>query len=100
MDIDPNNFGLPSEADVFKEIAKGEQKINVTTVARRYGKITTLVTGFDKSVDLKATAKSLKEALACGGTVKDGVIELQGDHKKQVKSELVKLGFPEDSISD
>ena len=99
MDIDPN-FGLPSEADVFEEIAKGEQTIRISTVSRRYGKITTLVTGFDKSVDLKATAKGLKEALACGGTVKDGVIELQGNHRKQIKPVLVKLGFPEGSISD
>ena len=99
MDIDPN-FGLPSEADVFKEIAKGEQKIRVSTVSRRYGKITTLVSGFDKSVDLKSTAKSLKEVLACGGTVKDNIIELQGNHLKQVKHALVKLGFPEESISD
>ena len=62
MDIDPR-FGLPSEAGVFEEIAKGEQKITVTTVARRYGKITTLVSGFDKSFDIKATAKHLKEKL-------------------------------------
>ncbi len=99
MDIDPR-FGLPNEAGVFEEIAKGEQKITVTTVARRYGKITTLVSGFDKSFDIKGTAKQLKEKLACGGTVKDGVIELQGNHKKQVKPILVKLGFPEESISD
>lgn len=99
MDIDPR-FGLPNEAGVFEEIAKGEQKITVSTVARRYGKITTLVSGFDKSFDIKATAKHLKEKLACGGTVKDGVIELQGNHKKQVKPILVKMGFPEDSISD
>ena len=97
MDIDPN-VGLPTEADVFKEIARGEQKITVSTVARRYGKITTLVSGFDKSFDIKGTAKTLKAELACGGTVKDGVIELQGNHKKQVKKALVKLGFPEDSI--
>ncbi len=94
------NFGLPNETDVFKEIAKGEQNIQVKTVARRYGKLTTLVTGFDNTVDLKSVAKSLKEALACGGTVKDSTIELQGNHKKQVKSLLVKLGFPEGSISD
>lgn len=99
MDIDPK-FGLPTEADVFKEIAKGEQKITVSTVARRYGKIITLVSGFDKSFDIKGTAKHLKEKLACGGTVKDGVIELQGNHKKQVKPLLVRLGFSEDSISD
>jgi translation initiation factor 1 len=99
MDIDPR-FGLPSEADALEEIAKGEQKITVSTVSRRYGKITTLVSGFDKSLDIKATAKSLKEELACGGTVKDGVIELQGNHKKQVKQVLMKMGFSEESISD
>ena len=99
-DIDPN-FGLPpSGADVFEQIAKGEQKIVISTVARRYGKITTLVSGFDKNVDIKGTAKHLKEKLACGGTVKDGVGELQGNHKKQVKEILVQLGFPESSISD
>ena len=84
MEID-TNFGLPSESDVFKEIAKSEQQIKVSTVARRYGKITTLVGGFEKGVDLKSVSKKLKAALACGGTVKDGVIELQGNHKKQVK---------------
>ena len=99
MDIDPK-FGLPTDAGVFEEIAKSTQKITISTVARRYGKITTLVSGFDKTVDIKGTAKQLKESLACGGTVKDDVIELQGNHKKHVKPILVKLGFPEDSISD
>ena len=99
MDIDPR-FGLPTDAGVFKEIAKGEQKIKVTTVSRRYGKITTLVLGFDSDFDIKGTAKHLKEQLACGGTVKEGVIELQGNHKKHVRPILVKLGFPEESITD
>ncbi|MBS3089433.1 stress response translation initiation inhibitor YciH [Candidatus Pacearchaeota archaeon] len=99
MDIDPR-FGLPTDEGVFDEIAKHGQKITVSTVARRYGKITTLVSGFDSTFDIKGTAKQLKEKLACGGTVKDGVIELQGNHKKQVKPILIKLGFPEESISD
>ena len=100
MNTEDTSFGLPTEESVFKEIAKGEQKITVSTISRRYGKITTLVSGFDKNFDLKGTAKLLKEALACGGTVKNGVIELQGNHQKQVRPILVKLGFPEDSISD
>ncbi len=99
MEIDPRT-GLPVEAITWEDLAKSEQKITVSTVSRRYGKITTLVSGFDKSIDLKQTAKSLKEALACGGTVKDGVIELQGNHKKHVKQTLVKLGFSEESIND
>lgn len=99
MEIDPNT-GLPVEAIVWEDLAKSEQKITVTTEKRRYGKIITLVSGFDKSIDIKATAKALKAELACGGTVKDGKIELQGDHKKQAKQILVKLGFPEDSITE
>jgi len=94
-----DTFGLPTQ-DIFKEIDKSKQKITVSTVSRRYGKIITLVSGFDKSFDIKGTAKHLKEKLACGGTVKDNVIELQGNHQRQVKPILVKLGFPEDSISD
>ena len=99
MNIDPR-FGLPNDASAFDEIVRSEQKIIVSTVSRRYGKITTLVSGFDKSFDIKGTAKRLKEKLACGGTVKDGVIELQGNHKKQVKQTLIEQGFSEDSISD
>ena len=99
MDINPK-FGLPTDANVFEEIAKGEQHITVSIVTRRYGKKATVVSGFDKTVDLKSTAKTLKEKLACGGTVKENTIELQGDHKKQVRPILIGLGFSEESISD
>ena len=98
--MDPNEFGLPSEADMFEEIAKSEQQIKVSIATRRYGKKMTLVSGFDKHVDVKAIGKSLKAELACGGTVKNHVIELQGDHRKKVKPILVKLGFGEESVSD
>jgi len=98
--MDSNEFGLPSESDVFEEIAKSEQQIKVTTETRRYGKKITLVEGFDKHVDVKDIGKRLKEGLACGGTVKNGIIELQGDHKKSVRPMLVKLGFPDSSISN
>ena len=98
--MDSNEFGLPTETDVFEEIAKSEQQIKVSTQTRRYGKKITLVEGFDKHVDIKDLGKKLKERLACGGTSKNGVIELQGDHKKKVKPILVELGFLEESISD
>lgn len=99
MEIDPKT-GLPIEAIAWEDLAKSEQKIKVSTEARRYGKKITLVSGFDKNIDIKSIAKTLKAELACGGTVKGGIIELQGDHKAKVKRVLVKLGFAEDSISD
>jgi len=99
MDICPK-CGLPLQACVCKEIAKKEQKIKVRTDKRRYGKIITLIEGLSSDVDLKDTAKKLKSALACGGTVKNNIIELQGDHRKKVKKALAKLGFPEETIED
>ena len=56
-----------------------------------------MLSGF-QGVDLKTLAKSLKQALACGGTVKENTVELQGDHSRTAKNALVKLGFPEETI--
>jgi len=38
--------------------------------------------------------KRLKRRLGCGGTVQDGNLELQGDHRDLVEAELKKEGFP------
>jgi len=98
MNICPN-CGLPEQACVCKEIAKTDQQIEVMTEKRRFGKISTLVTGL-KGVDIKDIGKKLKSKLACGGTVKGGVIELQGDHTRKVKEVLVELGFNESQIKN
>src|SRR3989338_6114585 len=91
--------GLKMELCVCEAIAKETQIVTVTTVKRRFGKLTTLIKGIeDKSVNLKELAKKLKEKLACGGTVKDGIIELQGSHTTQAKQELIKLGFAPESV--
>lgn len=98
MDICPK-CGLPEQACVCEDIAKSEQRIRVTTEKRKFGKVNTIVSGFEKGIDLKKIAKSLKAELGCGGTIKDNVIELQGDHTRKIKSLLVELGFDESSIS-
>ena len=91
--------GLVKELCVCEAIAKEEQRIKVQMVKRKFGKLITVVTGIDdKSIDIKDLAKKLKSKFACGGTVKDGVIELQGDHKQKVKEELIKMGFSQDTI--
>jgi translation initiation factor 1 len=97
MEICPN-CGLPKQACVCEQIVKSSQKIKVSTDKKRYGKIVTLVTGFDTGIDIKSIAKSLKNELACGGTYKNDVIELQGDHTKKIKEILVNLGFDKESI--
>jgi len=92
------NCGLPKELCVCETIAKESEKIRVFEVKKRYGKISTIVQGMSKDVDTKSVLRELKTKLACGGTIKDGVIELQGKHREKVKAILVKLGFKEDQI--
>ncbi len=97
MDICPN-CGLPTEACICNELQKAKQKIKIKLLTRKFGKHVTEVSGIDKQV--KETAKKLKEELACGGTVKNKIIELQGDHVKKVKEKLVKMGFEEGNIEE
>jgi translation initiation factor 1 len=99
MEICPK-CGLPKEACVCDQIAKGSQRIRISTDKKRYGKVVTLVTGFGSGIDVKEIAKSLKNSLACGGTSKDNIVELQGDHKKKIKEILTKLGFDSELIED
>jgi len=91
--------GLPKELCVCEEIAKESQKIIVKTVKKKFGKLNTVVEGIDsKDIDIKEVVKKLKSLLACGGTIKAGVIELQGEHKQKVKSALIQMGFLPETI--
>lgn len=59
----------------------------------RKGKGVTLIKGLAADADaLALTARQLKAACGSGGTVKDGVIEIQGDHRDLVSAALVKQG--------
>ncbi len=91
--------GLPKELCVCREIAREQQKITVYSINRKFGKTVTIIEGIDeKGKDLKELTKKLKSRMACGGTVKNGVIELQGDHKDKIKDVLIEMGFLPDSI--
>lgn len=80
------------QACVCEEITKTEQRIHIRTEKKKFGKTATVISGF-QDVDLKSIAKDLKHELACGGTVKNNEIELQGDHTRNAKNTLIKLGF-------
>jgi translation initiation factor 1 len=60
----------------------------------RKGKGVTLINGVPLDmVALKKLAKSLKQKCGSGGSVKDGVIEIQGDHRDILEKELAALGY-------
>ena len=60
----------------------------------RGGKAVTLVKNLVLSADdLKALAKKLKQECGTGGTIKDGVIEIQGEQRQKIADVLQKLGY-------
>ena len=91
--------GLVKDLCVCETIAKESQKIFVYIERKKFNKNYTIVEGIDKKeIDLKDLAKKLKSELACGGTIKDGKIELQGEHKQKTKNILIKYGFTPGSV--
>ena len=91
--------GLPKELCVCETIAKESQIIKVYVIKKKFGKKYTVIEGIDsKEIDLKDLTKKLKTKFACGGTAKEGKIELQGDHKQRVKENLVQMGFSQETI--
>jgi len=60
----------------------------------RKGKGVTLITGVPLNNEgLKKLAKSLKKKCGSGGSLKNGVIEIQGDHRDVLEKELGSLGY-------
>jgi translation initiation factor 1 len=61
----------------------------------RKGKGVTLITGVPAAdeVALEDLAKRFKRLCGGGGTLRDGVIEIQGDHRDRLMAELQKLGY-------
>lgn len=91
--------GLPKDLCVCETIAKESQKIIVAIEKKKFGKKYTVIKGIEgREINLRDLAKKLKSKLACGGTAKEGKIELQGDHKQRVKQILIEMGFPSGTI--
>lgn len=60
----------------------------------RKGKGVTVLSGFQlNDSDLKALAARLKRLCGTGGSVKEGAILIQGDHRTALQAELTKQGF-------
>jgi translation initiation factor 1 len=76
-----------------------QELIKIKVEKRKWGREVTIIEGLNlDDSHLKKIAKQLKSKLATGGTVKNGRIELQGDHRDRVKELLVEMGYPPDNI--
>ena len=85
--------GLPKEICVCEELSREQAPLRVRIDTRRYGKAVTVVEGFTDDANVDALAKELKRFVAAGGTVKEGHVELQGDHRQKVLGYLRNKGY-------
>ena len=90
---DLSEFLPHNMTSVIEDLNKDASNLWVTTEKRKFGKEVTMVKRFSKGTDLKKLAKTLKSKCATGGTIKNAVIELQGNQLKRVRDILTKEGF-------
>lgn len=84
----------PPPAVEPKRIPPEAQTARVRREKRAKGKIVTMVGNLDpEGNDLATLAAHLKTRCGAGGTVKDGLIEIQGDHVAAVDAALRALGY-------
>lgn len=93
------NCRLPVRECVCPKGVPGAAKVAAVRVARetqgRAGKGVTTITGLPLSIaDVEALATKLKKRCGSGGTVRAGIIEIQGDHRDTIVAELIKMGWP------
>lgn len=75
-------------------VASGEPIVVRRETKGRKGKGVTVITGLPLNrSDLATLGKELKKRCGTGGTVKDGVIEIQGEHRDVLATELEKRGY-------
>ncbi|WP_420461117.1 translation initiation factor [Neolewinella sp.] len=94
--LPPPPDDLPQDEAVAGNAGATQSDPLRVTVDRKYrrGKSATLVTGFTGSeAALQELGKTLKVQCGVGGSVKDGVIIVQGDQRERVDSLLVELGY-------
>ena len=87
--------GLARPAPPAAATAKAQQKVRVQrTKAGKGGKQVTVISGLEiPETEARALLKTLKATSGTGGTLKDGVIELQGDQVASALAALEKEGF-------
>lgn len=86
---------LPPPGQEEETLPPGSQQLRIGYETKhRGGKAVSIVTGFAGSqADLDALGKLLKQACGTGGSVKDGAILIQGDHREKLLKRLVDMGY-------
>ncbi|MGR6830809.1 stress response translation initiation inhibitor YciH [Aliivibrio wodanis] len=88
------DIGRIKQEEVKQERPKGDGIVRIQRETKgRKGKGVCVITGLDMGdAQLKLLAAQLKKVCGCGGAIKDGDIEIQGDNREKIKEFLTKQG--------
>ena len=78
-----------------KSVRPGTGVVRVARLTQgRAGKAVSVITGLPlAAADLASLARELKQRCGSGGTVREGTIEIQGEHRDTLVAELVRRGY-------
>ena len=88
------NFKQEEENNEQKTVSANQQTLYVALERLKGGKVATIVSNFVGSEnDLEVLGKQLKNKCGSGGTVKDGIILIQGEQREKIIALLTTLGY-------
>lgn len=82
----------------LQELDREKAKIVISKEFRKFKKPTTVIKGLESMIDAASITRELKIKLGTGGTYKNNLVILQGDHRDAAKSMLIAKGINENLI--
>ena len=91
--------GLPKDICVCGDLDKSSSIISIKKEKRKYNKVMTIIRGLQlRNEEMKKLTSEIKSKCASGGTLKNGEIEIQGDHVDKIYNILKEKGFKVERI--
>jgi|TARA_B110000444_G_scaffold136521_1_gene128149 translation initiation factor 1 len=80
------------ESKKIRQYGDGVARINYETKGRKGNGVTTISGLYTEDIDLKTLIKKLKKNCGSGGTIKNNIVEIQGDHRIKIRIYLEQEG--------
>jgi translation initiation factor 1 len=88
--------------DPFEPISVTKNKYHIRVQQRNGRKCITTIDGLEEDLDLKRICRAMREAFSCNGNVvtEEGIIQLQGDQRENIKQWLLEQEIIRKNESD
>lgn len=84
----------PQGSKDIQQYDDGVARINYESKGRKGKGVTTISGLYTEDINLKTLTKNLKKNCGSGGSIKNNIVEIQGDHRIKVREYLKKEGHP------